>query len=636
MNFFEAQDKARKASRWLVIIYLLATALLVAGATLVVVFALDVTTTTTAGPVIADKTPLVIATALITLSVIVVATLIRTATLSSGGAKVAMSMGGIAVDPDTRDPLRRRLRNVVEEMAIASGVPVPDIFVLEDEQGINAFAAGFSPGDAAVAVTRGTLETLNRDELQGVIAHEFSHILNGDMRLNIRMIGVLYGIMVIALLGRMLLHSGRYGALTGRRDRNGSAILFIGIGLMILGWIGVFFARIIKAAISRQRENLADASAVQFTRQTRGIAGALKKIGGYTPASLITSSDPEEVSHMLFGDGMKLSSLFATHPPLDQRIRALEPDFDPGDYIPVNDRTREQVLREAESQVAAFDGGVAATATPLVDTVGNPGAEHIAAAGGLRRNLPAPLYDAAHSADDAYLLTIALLLDTRHGDYPQQKALLHERLGEQRARRVDALAQQLSAASRALRLPLLEIAFPALKRRPAAQLDYLGELLHRLVTLDGQTTLYELCFYRVVRANLAQAMAPLAKPPAASRQALRHAVLKLLEASALAGNDDIDSARRAFDKGRNRLPAWAGNYRLDDGSELDTEGLDQAIELLGRLKPRGRRQLVQAVTDVMQQDGVIRPQELELLHAICASLHVPLPLMTDGQNAVAG
>ncbi len=250
-------------------------------------------------------------------------------------------MGGTLVPADVQDPLRRRLRNVVEEMAIASGVPVPEIYVLEEESGINAFAAGFTPSDAAVAVTRGTLELLDRDELQGVIAHEFSHILNGDMRLNIRLMGVLFGIMVLGLIGRLIVRGGHHTSIiSSRRDRGAPVALVIGLGLMVVGGIGVFFARVIKAGISRQREYLADASAVQFTRQSSGIANALKKIGGYSEGSLIKSADPEEVSHMLFGTGARFCSLFATHPPLVARIQALDPSFRDTDFPRVDPRQR--------------------------------------------------------------------------------------------------------------------------------------------------------------------------------------------------------------------------------------------------------------------------------------------------------
>ena len=382
MNFFDAQSKAKRATRWLVVVYVVATLLIVAGVT-AIVWAAFYNSANTAR--VTDPS-LLIAAALATVALILGSTLYKTAVLSSGGGRVALDLGGTLVPPDVRDPLRRRLRNVVEEMAIASGVPVPEIYVLESENGINAFAAGFAPTDAAIAVTRGTLELLDRDELQGVIAHEFSHILNGDMRLNIRMMGVLFGIMVIGIIGRMVLRGGYYsGISSSRRNKGAPAIMAIGLGLTLLGWIGVLFARIIKAAVSRQREYLADASAVQFTRQTSGIANALKKIGGYSGKSFFHAADPEEVSHMLFAGGLaRLSSMFATHPPLTERIQALEPSFRSGDYPQVDLRQRQPVVTaEAASGLTASAAPEAAAgfaASPLLKTTSR---------------LPLPMYSAS-------------------------------------------------------------------------------------------------------------------------------------------------------------------------------------------------------------------------------------------------
>ena len=343
MNFFAAQDKARQASRRLVAAYIVATILIVAGVTAIVGFALysiaDGGYEYAPGEYVRANSGILIATALLTTLFILGASLFKTSVLSSGGGAVAAQMGGTLVPANVQDRLRRRLRNVVEEMAIASGVPVPEIYVLEEESGINAFAAGYTPSDAAVAVTRGTLELLDRDELQGVVAHEFSHILNGDMRLNIRLMGVLFGIMVLGLIGRLIVRGGYHASIiSSRRDRGAPVVLIIGLGLAILGAIGMFFARVIKAGVSRQREFLADASAVQFTRQSTGIANALKKIGGYGEGSLIQAADPEEVSHMLFGAGSKLRGVFATHPPLVERIQALDPSFKESDFPHVDPR----------------------------------------------------------------------------------------------------------------------------------------------------------------------------------------------------------------------------------------------------------------------------------------------------------
>jgi Zn-dependent protease with chaperone function len=281
LDFFDAQDKRRRATRWLVLVFLLATTVIIAAVTLIVAAALALAQPQLAAGALdpawlSANAGLLATVAGATAGVIGLASLYRTARLSAGGGQVARELGATPVPTDVQDPLRRRLRNVVEEMAIASGVPVPEIYVLEQEPGINAFAAGFNPGDAAVAVTRGTLETLDRDELQGVVAHEFSHILNGDMRLNIRLMGLLFGILAIALAGRMVLRGTRHVRVSGRSGRNGApVVLVVGVGLFLIGSIGVLFARLIKAGVSRQREYLADASAVQFTRQTQGIAGAL-------------------------------------------------------------------------------------------------------------------------------------------------------------------------------------------------------------------------------------------------------------------------------------------------------------------------------------------------------------------------
>ena len=256
MNFFELQDRARRTSRRLVFLYVLAAAMIVAGVSLVAGAALYNVgysgQTFTIGHFVTRQAPILIGTAIVTTLFIVGATLVKSAQLSAGGGQVALQVGGTLVPPATSDPLRSRLRNVVEEMAIASGVPVPEIYVLEQETGVNAFAAGFAPGDAAIAVTRGALEILDRDELQGVIGHEFSHILNGDMRLNIRLMGVLFGIMSLGLMGRMLFRGVRFSGFSSRRGKGAPVVVMLGLGLIILGAVGVFFARIIKSGVSRQ------------------------------------------------------------------------------------------------------------------------------------------------------------------------------------------------------------------------------------------------------------------------------------------------------------------------------------------------------------------------------------------------
>jgi len=639
LNFFASQDKARRTTRRLVFAYILATALIVLGVTLVVGIALFSFTDTgygvATGTFIEQQAPVLIGTALLATLFILGATAFKTASLSSGGGRVAVDMGGTLVPPDVRDPLRRRLRNVVEEMAIASGMPVPDIYVLEQENGINAFAAGYTPGDAVIAVTRGTLELLDREELQGVIGHEFSHILNGDMRLNIRLMGVLFGILALGLIGRIILRSGHHASIvSSRRGRGAPVVLIIGLGLAILGGIGVFVARVIKASISRQREYLADASAVQFTRQTGGLASALKKIGGYQEGSYIQAADPEEVSHMLFGTGSSLSSIFATHPPLTERIQALDPQFKASDYPSVNIRTRDTVTGSAQAAglhsgttTAVASGGATNLPETIAEMVGDPETQHVTFAAQLRRSVPELLYDAAHSDERAYLLTVALILDSSGRDLERQLILTEERLGAERTQLVRQYYDEICRIGAEYRLPLMEIAFPALKRRPAPQLSYLIDLTQRLIGVDGETDLYEYCYYRILIGNLGQASDPSArqKHRRGIREPVRRAAVDLLRIIAKHGHEDSGEAKRAFDAGVASFGKWGSQFDFDSDSVASVTVLDQSLDILLALNSDGKQMLLEAITLVVMSDKTLSVTEAELIRAICASLNCPLP-----------
>ncbi len=637
MNFFEVQDQARRTSRRLVLLYLLSTALIIAGVSLIVAAALydgaAYGQPFTFSSFFSRQAPVLAGTAVITALFIAGATLVKTAQLSGGGGRVAAQMGGTLVSPDTRDPLRSRLRNVVEEMAIASGVPVPEIYVLEQELGINAFAAGYAPGDAAVAVTRGALELLDRDELQGVIGHEFSHILNGDMRLNIRLMGVLFGIMALGLMGRMVFRSVRYGGFSSRRGNGAGVVFVIGLGLIVLGSVGVFFARLIKSGVSRQREFLADASAVQFTRQTDGLAGALKKIGGYENGSLIQAADPEEVSHMLFGTGSRFSGLFATHPPLTERIRALDPAFRESDYPPVNFRDRGVAAHaEVDDRSAGFAGaahtssaGIAPVAVSA--SVGQPSEQHIAFARHIRRAVPDTLYDAAHSPQLSYLLVIALILDRNRATLEKQQAMLNDILGDERTRLIFEFYTQLQAVGLEFRLPLLEIAFPALRQRPVPQLQFLIDLTSRLIEADGDIELYEFCFYRVLASNLRQVMQPSkpARRTRAEREDVRDAAVELLRVVAEHGHDNDADRAAAFHAGLDHFGKWGDAYEYHSEIRSTTFSLEKSLDQLVSLNAEGRQMLLDAVTRVVLHDDQLTLAEAELVRTICASLEIPLP-----------
>jgi hypothetical protein len=446
------------------------------------------------------------------------------------------------------------------------------------------------------------------------------------MRLNIRLMGVLFGIMVLGLIGRMILRSGHHASIiSSRRGRGAPVVLIIGLGLTVLGGIGVFVARAIKASISRQREFLADASAVQFTRQTDGLASALKKIGGYEEGSHLQAADPEEVSHMLFGSGSRLIGMFATHPPLTERIQALDPHFKASDYPVVDARTQHTLTESAA--VAGLHSGATDLPESIAETIGAPQTQHVAFAAQLRRSVPELLYDAAHSHELAYLLTIALIFDRSGRDLDRQLSLAEERLGTKRVQLVRQYYDEISSIGPEYRLPLMEIAFPALKRRPIPQLSYLIDLAKRLIDVDGEIDLYEYCFYRILISNLGQAIDPSSrqKHRRSIREPVRRAAIDLLQIIARHGHEDPGEAKRAFEAGAASFGDWGSKFGFDDKPGTSVALLDQSLEMLLALNGDGKHMLLEAITAVVMSDKTLSVTESELIRAICASLDCPLP-----------
>ncbi len=587
----------------------------------------------------------IVATTLGVIAVIGLATLYRISTLRSGGSAVALQLGATPVPIDTTEFAYRRLRNVIEEIAIASGVPVPEIFVLEDETAINAFASGYTPADAAVTVTRGCLDKLTRDELQGVIAHEFSHVLNGDMRLNIRLIGVAFGILVLAIVGRKIAEaSGR------SRSRDSGGIVVFGIALLVVGYIGVFFARIIKASVSRQREFLADASAVQFTRQTDGIAGALKKIGGLSEGSKLTSHDGEEVAHMLFGDGVGYSALFATHPPLVERIRRLQPRFDPAEFAGIAaDWTQPRRVGETDdphASLAGFAPARSAAEAPLparsaalpaasrelhlsargvAEQVGNPDTGDYRAAAALNATIPEALVEAAHGREQSVSVVFALLLNADEAVRRQQIDLISHYYDAGTAAEVEALAVQTAGLHPMQRLPLAALAFPALRRHPRPKLQVFVIVLKQLIKADGKVSLEEYCLARLVGIQVVDALNP-AATRTMGRIKLGDVQAELCDLFAVVaeyGHDDAEGARRAYMLGLHEvLPGLKPSYSPPHDWAM---ALDRALPRLDLLAPAGKEMVVRGLTHAISADGVVSVNEAELLRTVCAALHCPLP-----------
>ncbi len=637
MNFFEQQDRARKQSRWLIIVFIVAVLAIVVSIDLLILLAAGVSSVETEGipqfnsQFFKDNLSLLAGGALATFTVIVLASLFKTMGLRAGGGKVARELGGNLVDSNPRDARLRRLRNIVEEIALASGVPVPEIYVLEQESGINAFAAGYTTADAAVAVSRGALEKLSRDELQGVIAHEFSHILNGDMRINIRLMGALFGILVLALIGRrILIHSHFVGR--SSRDKNGAVVLVIAFGLMAVGYIGLFFGRWIKAAVSRQREYLADASAVQFTRDPNGIGGALKKIAVYSDASYL-SVDTEEISHMLFGDGRKMS-LFSTHPPLVERIKKIDPGFQPDDLDRLAAKiTREQAAAEKarerqarpeeKSQHGLFD------VDNIINQIGNPDWDRMLMAAAIAASIPDDINRAAHSPDWAPEVLFYTLLDANSQIRDQQLLIIAQLMGTDRETRTRSLHDAGGIAGTEQRLPLLEVAFPALKRHPPERVEKVLDTVKALSHVDGQIDVFEYLLAKTIDQHLRETYHPHAVKVSGNKslRSCQTEALKITAILAEQGNEGGQAAQSAF---------MAGLAALEMAPETSmprvekwTATLDQALPKLDRLKSIEKEKLVRAMIAVVLHDGNLAPAELELLRVICDLIHVPLPMLSS-------
>ena len=626
MNFFEQQAVARRTSSRLVILFALAV--------VAIVLAVD-------GVVwVATQSPrMVLFATVAAAAVIVIGSLYRIASLGGGGEAVAQQMGGTPVPENTTDPGLRRLRNVVEEIAIASGVPVPKVYVLEHEAAINAFAAGYSTSDAVVAVTRGALDRLNRDELQGVIAHEFSHILNGDMRLNIRLVGVLFGILMIGLIGRKILEHGRFGG----RSKNLGAILIAALVAMVIGYIGLFFGRMIKAGVSRSREKLADASAVQFTRQTQGLSGALKKIGGLHDGSRLNQrSDAEEVSHMLFGDGVGFSGLFATHPPLLERIRALEPSFGGEDLARLQakwiatppDGMQEDValglVAGSGSRLPGATQELSMTPPMVAAQVAMPAADDYRRADTIVTAIPEALRDLAADREAVMPLLLGLLLDADEALAERQQVEIAARLGDGVADHAVRIHQQLTAELHPmLRLPLAALAFPVLRLRPRPQLDAFMDTVHALVHADGQVSLFEYCLGRLLTVQVRESLDPSRYARFGRRKpgSVRGEFATLLAVVAQAGHEDRASAQHAYLAGLQRvLPRDHLPYAPPATGVV---ALDAVWEPLDALDPLAKQAMVEAVTAAVSHDGRVSVAEAELLRTICGALHCPLPPMLE-------
>jgi Zn-dependent protease with chaperone function len=652
MNFFEQQQQARRSTTRLVLLFGVAVVGVVLAVNLALALALGfvgpgVHTVSAGGVTVSRGGPvgLHVFVSLATLALIGGGTWYQTVKLRSGGDAVAQMVGARPLDPSTRDLLERRLLNVVEEMALASGTPVPRVYIMDQENGINAFAAGHNINDAVIAVTRGTLTRLTRDELQGVIAHEFSHIFNGDMRLNLRLIGVLFGLLLLAMAGRFMMEVGR-----GGRDSKGVAAVGLGgLALFIIGYIGMFFGRLIKAAVSRQREFLADASAVQFTRNPDGIGGALRKIGGLTMelgdvGSKVDHPHAETLSHLFLAGARPsfVAGLYATHPPLADRIRRIygrEMALMPAPEQPIAIALAGQAaaspnapradgfgrfgdanpLATMVAPVAQAAVVAQASVTQQIGTTPNAGGGFAASLGQRVRDLG--LEDAVHDSALAQLLVLALVVEKASDVGVSQRRAIAETLGNDAARTVDELHGAVAQLPPGTRLALLDLAGPALRKLAVAQGDRLLMLAHTLIHADGRMTLAEFLLYTVLKRRVGSDSRRAVPVRYTRVQDLGQDVARVLSliAHVRLGEDPT----RAFAAGVQTLPELP--LQLVEREQLSLDGIARALERLNQLAPLAKPAFIRACTAAAFVDGHTNWKAASCVRSICAALDAPLP-----------
>ncbi|TDG12844.1 peptidase M48 [Seongchinamella unica] len=638
MNFFQQQDIARRNTRVLVLMFTLAvfglillTNVVVAG---FVFFSEDYNVYNGGSGNFGsyfnwERFGLIGIGITATVALVV---LVKWIQLSTGGKVVAESMGGERILPQTTDRAERRCLNVVEEMALAANMPVPAVYVMNHERGINAFAAGIVPADAVIAVTRGCIDHLRRHELQGVIAHEFSHILNGDMRLNIRLAAMLKGITFIGDVGHMLLRSNNR-VRTGRSRKEGAALPVLGLALWILGWVGGLAAGFIKAAISRQKEYLADANAVQFTRDASSIADALKVIGGYIPGSLVHAARAAEMSHIFFGQiEHHLWQVFATHPPLADRIKRLDKNWDgtyiqrkpihypnpPADADGVEGMERAKIVAAAMASVAT----AAAIEQPLTDAQFADEAADFEQDTAQQEQLPLALVRHSHEPLGAHAITCALLMNPQGDIYQRQMAVLQESETQGLAELAHTLFPAVAELGAPRRLPLLELCLPALKSISFKQYRRLKTTLLRLIQADARTELHEWCLYQLVRHYLDPEFIQV-KPSRSRYKRLGKVAPQLQVSLSVLAHEGGGHSDTVFRLGADEL--GLGNLTLLPPEQCSVAAFSRAVHDLADCYPLLKPRVLKALAMAAGEDGQLTPEEKEIIAAMAAVMDCPSP-----------
>ncbi len=633
MNFFEEQARSRQHTLWLVGIFVIAVLMLI-GMTIVFVIGLylyadDILVTDFLVDPLAYVSPRLFYGVIISVvGVVAGGSIFKYLSLSSGGKNVAIALGGRQLNRNSADTQEKVLLNVVDEMSIASGISTPTVYIL-DESGINAFAAGLTLDDAVIGVTSGTVEKLNREELQGVIAHEFSHIFNGDMRLNLQLTSTLHGILLIGLIGQFLLRSmmrtnyqSRYYSTDKKGRGGGPYLLILGVGLVVIGYVGTFFGSVIKAGVSRKREYLADATAVQYTRYPQGISGALKKIAYYS--SELHAPAAETYSHLYFAEGVGsfFSSLMATHPPLEERIKKIEPRWSgrfPDYAKPKRAEPKESKIKREEEKKERFVQGAIAAAMMRVGQIKEEEVEQVQAEiealdPKIQERLNDPLgaqavilsllYDASHKEklfavvkeENPYLLLeFASFIQEKHSELQKQSALI------------------------------VSLSLNALKSLSVEQYQRFNKIVEAFVTVDKQVSLFEWSLQYIIQRPIEMHLG-IRKVPKSTHThigAIKEEVEVLFSMLVQAQYENEEQAKEAFDKTKKAIKAGALKYYPRESITHDL--FLKSVLAIETAKPIIAQRLFEGVLHSIKIDGKVSETENAFVHAIAQLMQVPLP-----------
>lgn len=574
---------------------------------------------------------------LVTLLIVTLGSIYKTLQLRSGGPAVAASLGGRLIRSSTKDAKERQLLNVIVEMAIASGTPTPGVYLLDHEAGINAFAAGYTTDDAVIGITQGALDRLSREELQGVIGHEFSHILNGDMRLNIHLMSLIHGILIIGLSGEILVRGTarrHYGfRITRHSGKEAFALMLLGLCLMAIGYLGVFFGNLIKAAVSRQREYLADASSAQFTRHPTGLANALKKIGGYKRGSVIRDPRSQTVSHMFFSQAFAggFTALLATHPSLVARIRRLEPRFD-GQFTSMEDSAIHNPPVQSSSTSISSLNSSQDTVSHLslhnqdpIAQIGNPNHDHLLYAQQLLTSLPDQIVRSTEDSFGARALVYALLINEEEPSQETQIAQLHAHADPAVYRETILLLPYIRELEAAARLPLIDMLLPALQTMSGIQYLSFKKNIAALIQADQKTDLFEWSLQYVLLCHLEPSFRRIKRPIVHyySLKRLGEPCAILLSALAYQTGNGREEVIYAFSKGKEALPDLT--HSLTKEKDCSIPQLDHALESLQHVSLPEKHKLLNACAACVFSNHHVSVGEGEMLRAIADSLGCPMP-----------